>query len=157
RILTLRSFSDDNLELVERGDAPDYLPDFARIREQLLGDQGLLAYAERIDNRGSPGAPELLTSEYNWYLRDHDAVRNADDTGHYPEAVTLVSGPEAIRVATLDGYYEQAIKTARDQIDTNTRDARDALTGAAVGSLVLAALAAVAIVLGLRRRIQEFS
>jgi hypothetical protein len=157
RILTLRSFSDENLELVERGDAPEYLPDFARVSEQLLGDQGLLAYAERIDNRGTPGAPELLTTEYNSYLRDHDAVRNDVYIGDYRHAVMLVSRVEAPRIATLDGDYEQAIKAARDHIDTNARDARNALTGAAVGSLLLAALAAVAIALGLRRRIQEFS
>src|SRR5262249_54145526 len=37
RILTLRSFSDDNLELVERGAASEYLPDFDRVQSQLAG------------------------------------------------------------------------------------------------------------------------
>ena len=68
-----------------------------------------------------------------------------------------MSRVEAGDVAVLDADYESSIRAARSRVDTDTRDARDALTGAAVGALVLAVIAAVAIVIGLRRRIQEFS
>jgi hypothetical protein len=150
RILTLRSFSDDNLELVERGAASDYLPDFDRVQSQLVGANGLF-------DETANGVVGGIRRGYQQFLGDHQGMRADEDNGQYSQAVTLVSGTEAHDLASLDRHYETAITAARTQIAAKTRAARNALTGAGIGSLVLAILAAVAIVVGLRRRIQEFA
>jgi hypothetical protein len=158
RILTLRSFSDDNLELVERGAASEYLPDFDRVQNQLVGANGLFDELAKASNTiGYAGAIDGIRGEYGRFLGDHQGVRADEEKGQYLEAVGLVGGTELYHLESLDAQYENAITTARVQIAANTRDARRALTGAGIGSLVLAIVAAIAIVVGLRRRIQEFS
>jgi hypothetical protein len=143
---------------VERGAASEYLPDFDRVQSQLVGANGLFDEMANTSNTvGYGGVIDGIRGEYRQFLDDHDAARTADQKGQYLQAVSLVSSKEAYDLASLDGDYENAIAAARAQIAANTRDARNALTGAGIGSLALSILAAVAIVIGLRRRIQEFS
>jgi hypothetical protein len=158
RILTLRSFSDDNLELVERGAASEYVPDFDRVQSQLVGANGLFDEMANASNTiGYAGVIDGIRGGYGQFLGDHQGMRADEENGRYSQAVLLVSGTEFRDLASLDGEYENAITAARAQIAAKTRDARTALTGAGIGALVLAIVAAVAIVVGLRRRIQEFS
>ena len=57
----------------------------------------------------------------------------------------------------LDKAYRQDVGTAGARLTAHAATARDALGGLAIGAVILAILAAACTVLGLRRRIQEYS
>jgi hypothetical protein len=158
RILTLRSFSDDSLELIERGAAPEYMPDFDAVNRQVGGPSGLLAREARIaSSAGDSTQTGTLTNDYAKYLAAHKDVSGAELGGQYVTAVQDAAGPESSTLGTLDTDYANVIDGARTQLLSRADAARGSLTGLAVASVVFSALAVALIVVGLRKRIQEYS
>jgi hypothetical protein len=150
RILTLRSFSDENLDLIERGAAPEFVPDFARVNTALSGSSpasGLLQ---------TPYVASPIPADYAAYLALHQQLTHDNDNGDYRDAVQIATTTEPEAVQRLDAAFTKQINTAQARLETNARDARNALAAVALTCIVLTALAIVAIVLGLRPRIQEY-
>ncbi|HWS45051.1 MAG TPA: hypothetical protein VN636_04250 [Acidimicrobiia bacterium] len=159
RILTLRSFSDENLELIQRGATPEYIPDFDRVQHELQGGTGLLAAARSIAARNGSTAPvDTLIRDNARYLDDHTAwQQRANTDGDYLGAVKVATGTEVADFSMLDNAYRRDVGTAGARLTAHAATARDALGGLAIGAVILAILAAACTVLGLRRRIQEYS
>jgi hypothetical protein len=150
RILTLRTFSDDNLDLVERGASSSYAPDFKRLTGALhsANNGGLL------DRRDT--TPTLL-ADFEAYKSQHQAVLEHYGDGDYRGAVALATSDEARALSNLDVALGQQVDAARARLESNARHARSGLVFVAVMAGLLALAAAVAIVLGLRPRIQEYA
>ena len=85
RILALRTFSDENLDLIDRGATSEYMPDFGRITAALQGskgNRGLLTF----DFVGMP-----VTLDFRQYLAADREVRSADGAGDYTGAVSVAT------------------------------------------------------------------
>ena len=91
RILALRSLSDENLDLIERGTEPTYQQDFADVTARIGeadGTTGLLATAAQLADRTGTGAGiDGITGRYGDYLAQHQRVRQLDDAFEYRDAV----------------------------------------------------------------------
>ncbi len=151
RILALRTFSDENLDLIDRGATSEYMPDFARIAGMLQGTaatKGLLAQ----DFVG-----ERVTLAFRQYLAAHHAVRSADAAGEYTRAVFIATSAQAAAMQRLDTAFQVQVNSARARLERQARDARNAVRFVAVAAVILAVLAAVSIVLGLQPRIREYA
>jgi hypothetical protein len=150
RILTLRTFSDDNLDLVERGAASSYGPDFTRLTGALhdAHDRGLLDRRDTTSN---------LLADFQAYQAQHRAVKEHYGEGDYTGAVALATSAEARALSNLDVALGHQVDAARSRLESNARHARSGLVFVAVMAGLLALVAALAIVLGLRPRIREYA
>jgi hypothetical protein len=158
RILTLRQIGDDNLELIERGAVDTYRPEFEVAAEQLGGSRGLIAQAGTATRgTGAAQAMRQLTSTYAQFLGDHNSAKNANDRDNYLGAVAVTTGNQARDFQALDAAYQRVLADARTELNRQSRQAEDALTGLAVGAAFFIVLATTAVVLGLRRRIEEYA
>jgi hypothetical protein len=150
RIMTLRTFSDENLDLIERGAVSDYMPDFNRVAAALQPSRqaGLIS--------SSYVTPDIKAT-FAKYLSLHESVRRNDARGNYNEAVAVATSTEARAVADLDASLHQQIVSARSRLDTTAHEARSALALVAVLAAIMAIAGAVSIALGLRPRIREYT
>jgi hypothetical protein len=151
RILTLRSFSDENLDLVERGATTGYQADFKGLANRLHDGRG----TGLLDTRS---ASPSLVSDFESYYRQHGVVSfdNYHD-GNYVRALNVATSDEARTLSNLDTELGRQVDAARARLETNARHARNGLAFVAVLAGLLALAAAVAIVLGLRPRIREYA
>jgi hypothetical protein len=147
RILTLRSFSDENLDLIERG-AASYLPDFTTAISAIDGAQGL-------ESTGLLRAP--FAEHFKSYLDAHAQLMKANSLGRYQGAIELATKDEARLIDALDTEFKTQLTGARQNLDRNARDARHALESIALLSALLSALAIAFIILGLRLRLREYA
>jgi hypothetical protein len=151
RILTLRTFSDDNLDLVERGATTGYQSDFNSLARKLhdAGRTGLL------DTRYASAS---LVADFESYDRQHGVVYAENyNNGDYEGAVLTATNGEAQSLTSLDGALGRQIDAARVRLETNARHARSGLVFVAFLAVLLALGAAVSIVVGLRARIREYA
>jgi hypothetical protein len=151
RILTLRSFSDENLDLVERGATTGYQADFKDLADELHDGRG----TGLLDTRYA--SPSLVSS-FEAYYGQHRVVEldNYRD-GNYVRALNVATSDEARTLSSLDAELGRQIDAARARLETNARHARNGLAFVAVLAGLLALAAAIAIVLGLRPRIREYA
>jgi hypothetical protein len=150
RILTLRTFSDENLDLIERGAASSYMPDYAVLANALSNN----ANTGLLDTRYvSP----ITVNEYTAYANAHEAVRQANDVeGDYATAVKIATTTEATAAATLNAQLERQITDARARLEQNANDAGSGLAALGLITVLLAIGAAAAVALGLRPRLREY-
>jgi hypothetical protein len=158
RILTLRSMSDENLDLIERGTASTYLDDFGESIASIGdNDEGLLGWAgDIVDRTGMDVGLGTILDRHDAYLALHEEVRALERQARYVDAVDLAVGAEAAAAATLDDAYEASIASAHGRLESAAADARHALRGLTTTMAVVAALAGLVAVLGLDRRIREY-
>jgi hypothetical protein len=160
RILALRAHNDDNLVLIERGGGEQYLADYEVMAARIGGDHGhggLLDVADRIAARG--GATERidgLRARYVDVRTAHDAVRQADDDGHYEDAVAIANQEKAPAVDAFDRDVGIEIARARVELDQRAVDARSGFDVLLIVIPVLTAGAALLVLVGLQRRIGEY-
>jgi hypothetical protein len=147
RILTLRSFSDENLNLIERGAASEFAPDFGRVETALTVSPALLGMAYVLDP---------IPQDYARYLAIHNQLAKLNGQGNYEGAVLVATTTEAQALQDLNGAFATQIETARQRLQTNASDARRALEAVAISCVLLTVLAVVAIWFGLRPRIREY-
>jgi hypothetical protein len=150
RILTLRTFSDDNLDLVERGATSGYQDDYDRLTTALHDS----------DNAGlldAHNASRKLIADFESYQAQHRQVVRRNRNGDYQGAVATATSDEARALSNLDDTLGQQVNQARTRLERNAHDARNGLVFVAVLAGLLALAAAVAIVLGLRPRLREYS
>jgi hypothetical protein len=150
RILTLRTFSDENLDLIERGAASSYMPDFT-------------ALANALSNNSATGLLDtryvgpVAVHDYEAYATAHEDVRNANDVdGDYQKAVNIATTTEATAAVTLDTELQREIRGARTALERNANQAASGLALVELFTVLLALAATAAIVLGLRPRIREY-
>jgi len=158
RILTLRQIGDDNLELIERGAVDTYRPEFEVAADQLGGSGGLIALADSaVRGTDAPRDMKQLTSTYGGFLADHNAARNDNDRDNYRGAVAVTTGKETRDFQALDAAYQRVLADTLVELNHQSQQAQDALTGLAIGAALFVVLAIAAVVLGLRRRIEEYA
>jgi hypothetical protein len=159
RILTLRSLSDENLDLIERGTAPEYVEDFNRLVRSIgVGATfGLLDRAEAAaPDPATREALAVLEDRYDEYLAAHGEVRQLDDQDQYRRAVDVAVGREARAADAVDGELSTIIERSSGSLLDDADRARD-LVPFLSGLVALAAVAAaVAVVIGLQPRLQEY-
>ncbi|GAA2338101.1 hypothetical protein [Streptomyces cuspidosporus] len=120
----------------------------------------LLARARDLadDAEGRAPVDEAVTRLQEWQER-HKAARAADDAGNYKDARAKVIGGEGSTGESfdeVDKLLAKALAHEQREFARAADDGRGALTGLAVGAGVLAALGAVAALLGMGRRLAEY-
>ncbi len=162
RILALRSLSDDNLRLIERGtDTSDLEDDFAAVT-----DRASEARTARVGcSAPRPATPRALgprprssASAQQWaeYMAVHAQVRELDDAGQYRRAVDLAVSAEADAHSLVDQGLASEITTAQARLRANAADADRHLRWLAATVAVTVLVAALLVVTGLWVRIKEY-
>ncbi len=164
RINSLKARANENLTLVARGAVltPDgrndkYETDF-NTGMKALGEQLARARELADDDRGSGPVETAIGAVSEWQDR-HRAARTTDDSGDYDGALEQITGPEKSTgesFGRVDDALAQALAHEQDQFTTAANDGLGALTWLPVGAAVLAALGAVATIVGVNRRLSEY-
>ncbi|MFI9624768.1 hypothetical protein [Streptomyces sp. NPDC052042] len=164
RIDSLKARANENLTLVARGAVltPDgrndkYESDFNTGMKD-LGTQ--LAKARRLadDDQGRGPVVTAIGAVAEWQGR-HRTARAADDDGDYDGALEQITGAEGSTgesFGRVDDALARAIAHEQDQFTTAANDGLGALAWLPVGAAVLAALGAVAAVVGVNTRLSEY-
>ncbi|KES05736.1 hypothetical protein BU52_18180 [Streptomyces toyocaensis] len=166
RIASLKARGNENLTLVARGaetttvgdetyDAYDY--DFGRDMDTLAKG---LAGAQRLadDDSGAKPVTAAVGNMTEWKKR-HEAAREQDENGNYPQALDMVIGARGATGECFDSVDENlatALKHEETEFRQAAGDGRDALTGLPAGAAVLAVLGAAGALLGIGRRLSEY-
>lgn len=89
----------------------------------------------------------------------HRTARTADDGGDYEGARAQIIGPEdstGESFERVDDALERALAHEQDEFTRAAKDGRGALGGLPIGAAALAALGAVAAIVGVNRRLSEY-
>ena len=160
RILALRSLSDENLYLSERGTDQTYRDDFTEMTRSIGGADGsggLIGSAALLAHRtGRSSVIEGIRQRWVDYLAIHDRVSQLDDDGSYRPAVNLAVADEADAAESVDAALEAEMTTARNALDDHATTARSHLRWLSAGVLVAVGLAALLVVGGLWLRLREY-
>ena len=160
RIVTLRSLSDENLDLIERGGSEvDYIQDFEESISRVgIGETyGLLDRArDTAPDRASRAALELIEARYDEYLAAHDEVRRLYDGGNYLAAVDVAVNREAAAAGAVDAELDELIERSSSTLIDDADRARDFAVVLPILVVLAAIGAGTAIVIGLQPRLREF-
>lgn len=164
RINSLKARANENLTLVARGAVltPDgtrdqYETDYGTGMKE-LGAQLEEARELADDARGSKPVKDAIDGVSTWQDR-HRKARTTDDRGDYDRALQQVIGPEGSTGESferVDDALERALAHEQDEFDTAAQDGRGALGGLPFGAAALAVLGAVAVIVGVNRRLSEY-
>lgn len=164
RINSLKARANENLTLVARGAVltPDgtrdqYETDYGTGMKE-LGAQLEEARELADDARGSKPVKDAIDGVSTWQDR-HRKARTTDDRGDYDSALQQVIGPEGSTGESferVDDALERALAHEQDEFDTAAQDGRGALGGLPFGAAALAVLGAVAVIVGVNRRLSEY-
>jgi hypothetical protein len=157
RIFALRSRSNENLHLIERGAVPSFLEEFDTIRAYMSGDGGPLDQAAQLAERtGSAGAVGGIRSLWDQYLAVHDRMRQLDESNQYTLAVGVAVNEGDTAASLLDTALDAEIDAARARLDADATAAQRHMRWLVI-VVVAAILAAAALVAcGLWVRIREY-
>ncbi|MFJ2869279.1 hypothetical protein [Streptomyces sp. NPDC087298] len=164
RIDSLKARANENLTLVARGAVltadgrndkyeTDYNADMKALGEELK-KAGRLA----DDTPGSDPVAKAVDAVSEWQGR-HRTARTADDGGDYEGARAQIIGPEdstGESFERVDDALERALAHEQDEFTRAAKDGRGALGGLPIGAAALAALGAVAAIVGVNRRLSEY-
>jgi hypothetical protein len=161
RILALRSLSDDNLRLIERGtDTSDLEEDFATVTAQVGGADGsggLLGTAAGLAERtASTAETERIRERWAEYMALHERVRQLDDAGEFRPAVDLAVTEQADALLAVDQALDAEIALARQRLLANAADAEGHLRWLAATVAVTVLVAGLLVIVGLWMRIKEY-
>jgi hypothetical protein len=160
RILGLRAVSDDYYQLIERGTGAAYGEDFDVVMDSLGGAGGrgglLGEFARTADSGQVARRADELAQAFRAFLDEHEQVRRLDDAGKYPGAVDHALGELADSAEVLDHRLSSGIDSARQSLDARAGRAAGGFTVLAVGSSLIAAMAILFVLYGLRQRIEEY-
>ncbi|MEU0129689.1 MULTISPECIES: hypothetical protein [unclassified Streptomyces] len=164
RINSLKARANENLTLVARGAV--LTPDGTRDQYESDYTTGMKALSAQLvsaeeladDARGSDPVASAISSVSEWQDR-HRKARATDDQGDYDGALKQIIGPEGSTGESfeeVDGALRQALAHEQGEFDTAARSGRGALDGLPIGAAALALLGAVAVVVGVNRRLSEY-
>jgi hypothetical protein len=146
RIVALKMRADETLVLVARGDGASYEQEFQKLAPDLLAVLG---------DRN----PVNDTDAKTW-LDAHKKIRELDNGGQFDEAVKLAIGPDEKGAAAafnrLDKSLSDAIQSHRDTFVKSTTTAYNAIEALFPGVAVLAVIAVIGSMMGIRQRLQEY-
>jgi hypothetical protein len=156
-ILASRAESDESLTLVNRGsDTQDPL-DFAAV-QKALGP--LIGEGAMLDARTATSAEaQALAGDFAAYAAEHARIGRLETAGEIPNAISLDVGTEASGHSPADrinANLKAQAAAAQARFSSSATDATSALTGLSIAIPVLTVLAAVLVLFGLRRRINEY-
>jgi hypothetical protein len=160
RILALRSLSDENLDLIERGTEAAHVADFeettARIGDR-DGASGVLgtAKANTVDS-DRRARLDAIIDLYAAYLDAHARVRALADRYDYGEATDLAVGEQADAAAALDGALADEIGRSRAAFDRHADAASYRINRLPLIVFVIALVAVACAITGMWSRLQEY-
>jgi hypothetical protein len=157
RILALRSLSDENLHLIERGTDPTHREDADEITASISGPLMEQARgsapddATRLEIRRIEGLHRRLVAV-------HEQVRGlfGRDSYEYQAAVDVAVTDLASAARDVDAALATEISAARARLDDGADDAREGLRALPVVLLAGIVVAIAATVIGLQRRLREY-
>jgi hypothetical protein len=162
RITTLKMRADETLTLIARGeDNGAYDKDFAALRK-VVSDPGstnpLVEAKNLAASQQVAGDVQAAVDNTNAWLAAHDRIGKAPD---YPSSVDVAINtgkPDSAATAfgKLDGNLLTALQDGRQEFVNSTLSAGRAMTGLLAGMVVLAALAAAGIIMGIAQRLREY-
>jgi hypothetical protein len=152
-VLQSRAQSDLSLTLVNRGTDQSDSTDFNSVTPvlaNLVGEISVLA--RRTDARAAAGR---FDADYASYVAQANTIRSLEQKGQLPEA--LAHEPISARISDqVSSDLRQQIGAAQVRFARAATDATSALNGLSVAIPVVTVLAAIAALLGLRQRINEY-
>ncbi|GGJ89404.1 hypothetical protein GCM10011583_21000 [Streptomyces camponoticapitis] len=164
RISSLKARANENLTLVARGavltkdgKSDQYETDYLSNMKALgttLEDARKLA----DDEEGSQPVGQARTAATEWQKR-HKSANDTDKAGDYVGALEKVVGDKDSTGESFDQVDKalaKAIDHEQKEFTDSAEGGRDALTGLAIGAVVLALLGAVGAILGINRRLSEY-
>lgn len=160
RILALRSMSDENLDLIERGTDKADMEDFEAVTASIAGADGHPGLLDRaVDNAvdvETAARDAGIDALHAQFLRVHDRVRELALDYDYRTAIDVATTDESAASAALDEAFEREIEHSRtslvERADEAARDVRLAPYVVFLAALVGAA----AVVAGIWPRIKEY-
>jgi len=149
--------ADETLSLIRRGDEDVRKKSFYdRIKDMHQQLDEYLSRDDAVDKGDLQGADALLTQ---WHRAD-DRINAYISVGNYQAAtqVALGTGEDDSTPAfdKLDRALGKAMEQSRNQLREDILNARQGLSGATVGGVVLSLGAAVAVALGMWPRLNEY-
>ncbi|WP_299528115.1 hypothetical protein [uncultured Streptomyces sp.] len=164
RISSLKARANENLTLVARGavlteDGKADRYETAYTAEMKSLDAALRSAGKLADDAGGGAPVETAAAGVAQWQERHAGARAADDQGSYERALVLVIGAKESTgesFTRVDEALEKALEHEQDEFDRAARDGRGAFGGLPLGAGVLAVLGAVAVVLGVNRRVSEY-
>jgi hypothetical protein len=159
RILALRSMSDENLDLIERGTNEADMADFDSVTASVAGSEakpGLLDQAvEGAVDEAAAARLSKLDALHGQFLAAHDRVRalTADD---YRKAIAAAVTIEAPASATLDKAFQREIAISRSKLAERADVAADDLRDVEYVIFLAALIGVAAVAAGLWPRIREY-
>jgi len=164
RIAALQARGDESLTLVARGAGAAFEKRFTEAMNRLAGEDGtggLLGQARSraTDGRSRTAVDQAIADVKQWRGL-HKRIRELDDSGRYPEAVTLAVGTDEASAGgvfnRLDEHLAGGLTDGGDRFAREVRAAGNALRGVAGGLGVLMALVLVGVLVGLGQRVLEY-
>ncbi|MFH9230592.1 hypothetical protein [Streptomyces globisporus] len=164
RINSLKARANENLTLVARGavltpdgSADQYEADYGSGMKALKAQ---LDKAERLADDDSGSAPVATATDgvAQWQAR-HREARATDDRGDYDGALEQIIGTEKSTGQSfqqVDAALEKALAHEQSEFTSVAKDGRGALRGLPTGAAALAVLGAVAVIVGVNRRLSEY-
>ena len=155
----MRTLSDENLDLIERGTDDQYMKDFdARIASLGIGRvDGLIDIAVvAAPDEVRAGAVRWAERQYADYLAAHDEIRALAEDRQYPQAVEVAVDREAAAVAELDTLLDDLIDRSATTLGDDAEQARELPVPLPIVVAVAALVAVAAIVVGLQPRLREY-
>jgi hypothetical protein len=160
RILALRSLSDENLYLIERGTDQTYLDDFDAVTAS-IGDRqatsGVLgtARAHAADAAARAGIDSIV-DQYAAYLDEHERVQALADEDEYGAATDLAVGAQAEAGAALDRALADEIDRSRAAFDHHADAAWYRVNRLPLMILAVALAAIACAIAGMWPRLREY-
>ncbi|MBV9031134.1 MAG: hypothetical protein JO364_12695 [Pseudonocardiales bacterium] len=163
QIAALQARAFESLELVDRnGGAIE--PDFEARMQRLArnnGTGGALGAAQHFaTDRQGKALVQAAIDATRGYAAAHRVLRRLDDAGEYPQAVDAAVNSHPASAATtfdrLDAALKSAVEYEHGAFEKDIEHARGWLTGLPAGTGMLALVAAVGVVLGVRQRLEEY-
>jgi hypothetical protein len=146
RILAQQARTDENLELIERGDIT--------AREQSFN--GRIERLTKLLDTRSPAAEDAVTK----WTASHRKQVEAYEGGDYSAAVAQAIGPEpdgsAVQFAAVEASLRNEIQQTRATLRDRVASAGAEMAWSPTGTLALMVVAAVVAVVGLWPRLKEF-
>jgi hypothetical protein len=160
RVLLSRAQSDQSLTLVSRGSDEISPADFVKVMNVLSPQGGMLGEAAPLAARAGRGQDaQRLAQEFAAYRAQATNVLAVQARGHVGEAIKIAVADAASPTspsARLSSDLAAQANAAQARFQAQAADATSALSGLEIAIPVLAVVAAILALVGLRQRASEY-
>ena len=151
RVLLSRAQTDQSLILANRGSDQTHPPDFAAVMRALAPTGGLLGEVPKV---AEPTAPAQLDAEFQAYQTEAARISDLAKNGQIGKATGL--GSSSPQAAGLDADLSAQSTVAQQRFASAADDATTSLSGLSIALPVLALVAGVLAIFGVRQRLGEY-